>query len=206
MREPGCRRCGSRPRRRWSRSRSARGVLAAVLGVGWLGRVLIQVLFFEVVGLLLADPEAMLRLGVGKALLLAERRPCFGALDGVGARLRLVAAARRRAGPAVGRAPRKVRSVDAVGAHGVLDRAARPLLGARRALDARGLRLALLRLAVAALGGRRRAHGRRVVATCPCITQRRAERAEQRLAMAAGSRFRARSGPSRCSGRCRRSR
>jgi len=39
-------------------------------GVGWLGRVLAQVLFFAMVGLLLQDPYVMLRLAIGQAVLM----------------------------------------------------------------------------------------------------------------------------------------
>lgn len=38
-------------------------------GVGWLGRIVAQVLFFAVIGLLLEDPEAVRRLFVGQAVL-----------------------------------------------------------------------------------------------------------------------------------------
>lgn len=38
--------------------------------VGWVGRVLSQVLFFAMIGLLLQDPEVMLRLAIGQAVLL----------------------------------------------------------------------------------------------------------------------------------------
>ncbi|MCR8671351.1 ABC transporter permease [Agrococcus sp. HG114] len=39
-------------------------------GVGWLGRVLSQVLFFAIIGLLLQDPDLLLRLALGQAVLL----------------------------------------------------------------------------------------------------------------------------------------
>ncbi|MGC5076009.1 ABC transporter permease [Agrococcus sp. DT81.2] len=37
-------------------------------GVGWLGRVLSQVLFFAMVGLLVQDPDVVLRLAIGQAV------------------------------------------------------------------------------------------------------------------------------------------
>lgn len=39
-------------------------------GVGWLGRVSSQVVFFAVIGLLLQDPDLLLRLGIGQAVLM----------------------------------------------------------------------------------------------------------------------------------------
>lgn len=39
-------------------------------GVGWLGRVLSQVLFFATIGLLLQDPDVLLRLAIGQAVFL----------------------------------------------------------------------------------------------------------------------------------------
>ncbi|WP_051479279.1 ABC transporter permease [Arthrobacter sp. H5] len=39
-------------------------------GVGWLGRVIMQVLFFAVIGLLLQDPDAVLYLFVGQAIMM----------------------------------------------------------------------------------------------------------------------------------------
>jgi ABC-2 type transport system permease protein len=39
-------------------------------GVGWVGRVLAQVLFFAIVGVLVQDPDMLLRLAIGQAVLL----------------------------------------------------------------------------------------------------------------------------------------
>lgn len=123
-------------------------------GVGWLGRVLTQVLFFAVIGLLLQDPEAMLRLGVGQAVLLCWTEAMLSVHStawerGSGSFPLLIAAPGPLWAVLLGRSVLWMLSA--------LVSSSIALLGLCSALGARwtpeGAALALLGLAVSALGG-----------------------------------------------------